>query len=73
VVVQNRAVQQVVGGDRSWRWPLGLEPEQGIDKHFFGLAKKAVTERYETCRVLKPEGTRKSSTEIYVIGVGLRA
>ena len=39
----------------------------------FALAKKAVTERYETCRVLKPEGTRKSSTEIYVIGVGLRA
>ena len=38
----------------------------------FALAKKAVTERYETCRVLKPEGTRKSSTEIYLIGVGLR-
>src|SRR6185295_11767315 len=39
----------------------------------FAVAKKAVTERYDTCRVLKPEGTRKSSTEIFVIGVGLRA
>ena len=39
----------------------------------FPLAKKAVTEHYETCRVLKPEGTRKNSTEIYLIGVGLRA
>jgi 23S rRNA (uridine2552-2'-O)-methyltransferase len=38
----------------------------------FAVAKKAVTGRYETCRVLKPEGTRKSSTEIYVIGIGLR-
>jgi 23S rRNA (uridine2552-2'-O)-methyltransferase len=39
----------------------------------FAVAKKAVTLRYETCRVLKPEGTRKSSTEIYVVGVGRRA
>ena len=39
----------------------------------FPLAKKAVAERYETCRVLKPEGTRKNSSEIYLVGVGLRA
>jgi 23S rRNA (uridine2552-2'-O)-methyltransferase len=39
----------------------------------FPQAKKAVTDHYETCRVLKPEGTRKSSTEIYLVGVGLRA
>ena len=39
----------------------------------FPIAKKAVTERYETCRVLKPEGTRKSSTEIFIVGTGLDA
>jgi 23S rRNA (uridine2552-2'-O)-methyltransferase len=39
----------------------------------FPLAKKAVTESYETCRILKPEGTRKNSTEIYIVGLGLRA
>jgi 23S rRNA (uridine2552-2'-O)-methyltransferase len=39
----------------------------------FPEAKRAVTERFETCRIIKPEGTRASSTEIYVVGVGLRA
>jgi len=37
----------------------------------FPAAKRAVTENYEKCRVLKPEGTRSNSTEIYVVGLVL--
>jgi 23S rRNA (uridine2552-2'-O)-methyltransferase len=55
---------------------LGGEGSAFVGKIFmsgdFPEAKKAVTQRYETCRVLKPEGTRKSSTEIFVVGTGLR-
>jgi 23S rRNA (uridine2552-2'-O)-methyltransferase len=36
----------------------------------FPDAKRAVASRFETCRVLKPEGTRKNSTEVYVVGTG---
>lgn len=38
----------------------------------FPLAKRAVTERFVTYHGIKPEGTRANSTEIYVVGVGLR-
>jgi len=38
----------------------------------FPEAKKAVTARYETCRILKPEGTRSNSTEVFVVGTGMR-
>jgi 23S rRNA (uridine2552-2'-O)-methyltransferase len=38
----------------------------------FPEAKKAVAAVYDTCRVLKPEGTRKTSTEVYVVGTGLK-
>ena len=38
----------------------------------FPEAKKAVAARYETCRILKPEGTRANSTEVFVVGTGLR-
>lgn len=38
----------------------------------FPEAKRAVGERYETCRVLKPEGTRPSSTEVFIVGTGRR-
>jgi 23S rRNA (uridine2552-2'-O)-methyltransferase len=38
----------------------------------FPRAKQAVTERFETCRVIKPEGTRSQSIEIFIVGVGLR-
>jgi 23S rRNA (uridine2552-2'-O)-methyltransferase len=38
----------------------------------FPEAKKAVTARYETCRILKPEGTRSNSTEVFVVGTGRR-
>ena len=54
---------------------LGAKGSSFVGKIFmsgdFPAAKKAVTERYATCRVLKPEGTRKSSTEIYIVGTGL--
>lgn len=39
----------------------------------FPLAKKAVSARFETCRVIKPEGTRPNSSEVYVVGTKLRA
>jgi 23S rRNA (uridine2552-2'-O)-methyltransferase len=39
----------------------------------FPAAKKAVSERFETCRVIKPEGTRPNSSEVYVVGTKLRA
>lgn len=39
----------------------------------FPLAKKAVAERFDTCRVIKPEGTRPNSSEVYVVGTKLRA
>ena len=38
----------------------------------FPVAKKAVLDSFEICRVIKPEGTRSNSSEIYVIGVRLR-
>lgn len=38
----------------------------------FPEAKKAVAASYETCRILKPEGTRANSTEVFVVGTGLR-
>lgn len=34
----------------------------------FPEAKKAVAASYETCRILKPEGTRTNSTEVFVVG-----
>lgn len=52
---------------------FGAEKSSFVGKIFmsgdFPEAKKAVTELYEECRVLKPEGTRSNSTEIFVIGV----
>ena len=39
----------------------------------FPLAKKAVAARYATCRVIKPEGTRPNSSEVYVVGTKLVA
>jgi 23S rRNA (uridine2552-2'-O)-methyltransferase len=38
----------------------------------FPEAKKAVAARYEICRILKPEGTRANSTEVFVVGTGMR-
>ena len=39
----------------------------------FPQAKRAVTEAFTTCRVIKPEGTRSNSIEIYIVGMGLRS
>ena len=38
----------------------------------FPEAKRAVASRYATCRALKPEGTRQNSSELYLVGTGLR-
>jgi 23S rRNA (uridine2552-2'-O)-methyltransferase len=38
----------------------------------FPEAKRAVNEAFETCRILKPEGTRSNSSEIFVVGTGKR-
>ncbi len=52
---------------------LGADRSGFVGKIFmsgdFPEAKKAVTALYEECKVLKPEGTRSNSTEIFVIGV----
>jgi 23S rRNA (uridine2552-2'-O)-methyltransferase len=39
----------------------------------FPTAKQEVSKRFETCRVIKPEGTRANSSEIYIVGTRLRA
>lgn len=39
----------------------------------FPTAKQAVSVRFETCRAIKPEGTRANSSEIYLVGTNLRA
>jgi 23S rRNA (uridine2552-2'-O)-methyltransferase len=39
----------------------------------YPLAQKAVKDRYERAKATKPEGTRSSSTEIFLVGVGLRS
>ena len=38
----------------------------------FPEARRAVEARYRETRVMKPEGTRRVSTEVYVLGLGLR-
>lgn len=38
----------------------------------FPAAKAAVTDAYGKCRIIKPEGTRANSTEIYIVGLGLK-
>lgn len=52
---------------------LGKRGSHFIAKIFmsgeFPQAKKAVTERYESCRVIKPEGTRSNSTEVFLVGL----
>jgi len=56
---------------------LGAKGSAFVGKIFmsgdFPAAKQAVTGRYETCRVIKPEGTRSRSTEIFIVGIGLKA
>ncbi len=39
----------------------------------FPKAKTAVASRYAKTRVIRPEGTRSGSSEIFIVGLGLRA
>ena len=39
----------------------------------FQVARKLAGERYEKCQVIRPEGTRQQSTEVFIVGMGLRA
>ena len=39
----------------------------------FQIARKLAGERYEKCQVIRPEGTRQQSTEVFIVGLGLKA
>jgi len=39
----------------------------------FPLARKAVGDRYERCQVIRPDGTRQQSSEVFIVGMGLKA
>ncbi|HEY0468094.1 MAG TPA: RlmE family RNA methyltransferase [Polyangiaceae bacterium] len=39
----------------------------------FQVARKLAGERYEKCQVIRPEGTRQQSTEVFIVGLGLKA
>ncbi|HEY3255806.1 MAG TPA: RlmE family RNA methyltransferase [Polyangiaceae bacterium] len=39
----------------------------------FQVARKIAGERYDKCQVIRPEGTRQQSTEVFIVGLGLKA
>jgi 23S rRNA (uridine2552-2'-O)-methyltransferase len=39
----------------------------------FESARKTLNEAFQQVRVIRPEGTRKQSTELFLVGLGLRA
>jgi 23S rRNA (uridine2552-2'-O)-methyltransferase len=39
----------------------------------FQAARKLTGERYEKCQVIRPEGTRRESSEVFIVGLGLKA
>jgi len=39
----------------------------------FQIARKLAGERYEKSQVIRPEGTRQQSTEVFIVGLGLKA
>ncbi|HYQ02411.1 MAG TPA: RlmE family RNA methyltransferase [Polyangiaceae bacterium] len=39
----------------------------------FQIARKLAAERYEKSQVIRPEGTRQQSTEVFIVGLGLKA
>jgi 23S rRNA (uridine2552-2'-O)-methyltransferase len=39
----------------------------------FQVARKLAGERYDKCQVIRPEGTRQQSTEVFIVGLGLKA
>jgi 23S rRNA (uridine2552-2'-O)-methyltransferase len=38
----------------------------------FQVARKLAGERYDKCQVIRPEGTRQQSTEVFIVGLGLK-
>jgi 23S rRNA (uridine2552-2'-O)-methyltransferase len=38
----------------------------------FQAARKLAGERYEKCQVIRPEGTRRESSEVFIVGLGLK-
>jgi 23S rRNA (uridine2552-2'-O)-methyltransferase len=38
----------------------------------FQAARKAAGDRYERCQVIRPEGTRQQSSEVFIVGMGLK-
>ena len=38
----------------------------------FAQARKAAGERYERCQVIRPDGTRQQSSEVFIVGMGLK-
>ena len=39
----------------------------------FQSARKTAGARYEKVQVIRPEGTRRESSEVFIVGLGLRA
>jgi len=37
----------------------------------FQAARRMTGERYERCQVIRPEGTRQQSSEVFIVGLGL--
>jgi 23S rRNA (uridine2552-2'-O)-methyltransferase len=38
----------------------------------FKEARRVAGERYERCQVIRPEGTRQQSSEVFIVGLGLK-
>jgi 23S rRNA (uridine2552-2'-O)-methyltransferase len=38
----------------------------------FQIARRQAGERYEKCQVIRPEGTRQQSSEVFIVGLGLK-
>ncbi len=38
----------------------------------FQAARKVAGERYEKCQVIRPEGTRQQSSEVFIVGLGMK-
>jgi 23S rRNA (uridine2552-2'-O)-methyltransferase len=55
---------------------LGRAGSKFVGKLFmsgdFQSARKAMQERYEKVQVIRPEGTRSQSSEVFLVGVGLK-
>jgi 23S rRNA (uridine2552-2'-O)-methyltransferase len=39
----------------------------------FQTARRVAGERYDKCQVIRPEGTRQQSSEVFIVGLGLKA